>query len=100
MPFRLTNVAATFQDYINKILAGKLNIFVIIYFDNILIYTESERKTYIETVWWVLNPLLKYLLYANLKKYGFHQQEVRFLGYIFFHEAIRIEEGQIKIMCD
>ena len=38
MPFRLSNALANFQDYINKILAKKLNIFGIVYLDDILIY--------------------------------------------------------------
>ena len=41
MPFRLSNAPASFEDYMNMILAKKLNIFVIIYLDNILIYTED-----------------------------------------------------------
>ena len=42
MPFGLFNAPASFQDYINKILAKKLNIFVIIYLDNILMYIKNE----------------------------------------------------------
>ena len=41
MFFGLSNTLAIFQDYINKILAEKLDIFVIIYLDDILIYTEN-----------------------------------------------------------
>ncbi len=50
MPFRLTNASAMFQGYINKILAKKLNIFIIVYLNNILIYTENERKEQVEAV--------------------------------------------------
>ena len=46
-PFWLTNTPAMFQDYINKILAEKLDIFVIVYLDDILIYTKSEGKEYV-----------------------------------------------------
>ncbi len=50
MPFRLTNAPATFQSYINKILVEKLDVFVIVYLDDILIYTESEGEEYIQAV--------------------------------------------------
>ncbi len=99
MPFRLTNTPATFQGYINKILAEKLDVFVIVYLDDILIYTESESEEHVQAVWWVLDQLWKHSLYANLKKCQFHQDEVRFLGYIVFHQGIRMEEEQIKAVC-
>lgn len=100
MLFGLTNIPVIFQGYINKILAEKLNIFVIVYLDNIFIYMESKGKKYVEAIWLVLDQLRKYLLYANLKKYQFHQDEVRFLGYIVSHQSIRMEKEQIKAMCD
>ncbi len=51
MSFGLTNAPAKFQGYINKILAEKLNVFVIMYLDDILIYTENEGEDHIQTVW-------------------------------------------------
>ena len=53
--FGLTNASATFQGYINKILAEKLDVFMIMYLDDILIYTESEDEEYVQAVWWVLD---------------------------------------------
>ncbi len=92
MPFRLTNALATFQGYINKILAEKLDVFVIVYLDDILIYTESKGKEHVQTIRWVLDQLRKHSLYANLKKCHFHQDELRFLSYIVSHQGIRMEE--------
>ncbi len=72
MPFGLINAPAMFQDYINKILAEKLDVFVIVYLDDILIYTESEGEEHVQAVRWVLDQLRKHSLYANLKKCRFH----------------------------
>ena len=72
MLFGLFNASATFQGYVNKILAKELDIFVVVYPDNILIYTKDLGQSYIEIVHWVLDQLRKYSLFANLKKYRFY----------------------------
>ena len=53
--FGLSNVLAIFQGYINKILTEKLDIFVIVYLDNILIYIKDPGQSHVETVHWVLD---------------------------------------------
>ena len=73
MPFRLSNAPASFQGYINKILTGKLNIFVIIYLNDILIYTKDPGQAHVDAVWSVLEKLRKNGLFANLKKCHFHK---------------------------
>ena len=55
MPFRLTNAPVTFQGYINKILAEKLDIFIIVYLDDILIYTKDEGEGHVQVVYWVFD---------------------------------------------
>ena len=95
MPFGLTNAPASFQGYINKILAEKLDIFVIVYLDDILIYTDDD-KSHVAAVQWVFEQLRKFSLFANLKKYRFHQEEVRFLGYVVSSKGIRMEDKKIE----
>ena len=68
MPFGLTNTPTSFQRYINKILAEKLNIFVIVYLENIFIYTDDDGDGHVAAIWWVLEQLKKFSLFANLKK--------------------------------
>ena len=46
----LSNILTTFQEYINKIWTEKLDIFIIIYLDNILIYTKDPGQLYIEAI--------------------------------------------------
>ena len=50
MLFDLSNALATFQKYVNKILAEKLDIFVIIYLNKILIYTKDPSQPYVKAV--------------------------------------------------
>ena len=59
MFFGLFNALASFQSYINKILAKKPDVFVIVYLDNILIYTENKAQDHMEAVRWVLDLLKK-----------------------------------------
>ena len=94
--FGLTNAPASFQGFINKIFAEKFNIVVIVYLNDILIYTDDDRDGHIAAVRWLLGQLRKYSLYTNLKKCRFHQQEVRFLGYVVSLKGIRTEDKKIK----
>ena len=96
MFFGLSNAPASFQGYIIKILAKKLDVFVIVYLDDILIYTEDEGQGHVEAVRWVLDLLRKNGLFANLKKCRFHQDEVRFLGYVVSAQGVRMEDERIE----
>ena len=97
MSFGLSNIPVIFQRYVNKILAKKLDIFNIIYLDDILIYTEDPGQPYIK-VCWVLNQLRKYFRFTNLKKCCFHQDEVCFLGYVVSFKEINMRLEQIKVI--
>ena len=96
MPFGLTNMPASFQEYINKILAEKLNIFVIVYLDNILIYINDDGDGHVSAIQLVLEQLRKFSLFAILKKCQFHQTKVRFLSYVVSSKGICIEDKRIK----
>ena len=76
MPFGLTNAPVSFQEYINKIFVEKLDIFIILYLDDILIYTKDDENGHVAVIRWVLVQLKKFLLYANLKKYWLYQDKV------------------------
>ena len=92
MSFGLPNAPASFQGYINKILAEKLDVFVIVNLDDILIYTKNASQAYINTICWVLNKLRKYGFFANFKKCCFHEDEVRFWGYVVLAQGVGIED--------
>ena len=95
MLFGLTNAPESFQGYVNKILAEKLNIFVIVYLDNILIYIKDLGKDHIKAIQYVLEVLRKYGLYINLKKCRFHQDGFWLLGFVIFTNGIRMKEQRI-----
>ena len=65
MSFGWTNVPARFQEYVNKIFAKKFNIFIIIYLENIFIYTDDDGDSHIAALQWVLKYLGKFSLFAN-----------------------------------
>ena len=57
MPFSFFNALITFQRYINKILAEKIDIFIIVYLDDILIYIKDPGQPHVKVVCWILNQL-------------------------------------------
>ena len=93
--FGLSNAAASFQGYITKILAETLDVFIIVYLDDILIYIEDKSQTYMEAVQWVLDLLQKNRLFAHLKNYRFYQNKVRFLGYVVSVQRVQREDERI-----
>lgn len=94
LPFGLTNAPATFQAYINKALAEKLDVFCIVYLDDILIYSEDPGK-HVENVRWVLQKLKEANLFVNLQKCNFDAKEVKFLGYVVSSEGVKMEDSHI-----
>jgi hypothetical protein len=95
MPFKLVNVSSTFQHYINNILRPYLNIFCIIYINNILIYNNNlkNHQKHIQTVLQVLeNTGLQF----NVNKYEFHKTKILYLDLIISTDGIRINSTKIK----
>lgn len=82
MSFGIFNILTSFQGYINKILVKKLNIFIIVYLNNIFIYIKNPKYAQINVVYCILNILRKNNLFSILKKCCFDKNEVHFLGYI------------------
>ena len=80
MLFGLINALVIFQKLINNVLRLYLDIFIIAYLDNILIYLEN-KKDYILYIKTVLKELDKYSFRLKLKKYKFYKNKLNFLGY-------------------
>jgi hypothetical protein len=94
MPFGLTNAPTNFQALINDIFREYLDIFVVAYLDDILIYLTNE-KDHIKQVNLVLNTLEKAGMRINEPKYIFHAKKVEFLGYIVGSNEIKMDPKKI-----
>ncbi|RZK39670.1 MAG: RNA-directed DNA polymerase, partial [Hymenobacter sp.] len=80
MPFGLSNAPGTFQAHVNKAFADMLDLFVLIYLDDFLIFSKSEEE-HVDHVSRVLQRVIDSKLACNLKKCNFHLEKVEFLGY-------------------
>ena len=94
MPFSLTNALATFQAYINKALSRLINYFIVIYLNNILIYSKL-REDYYTYIKIVIERLRKHKLYIKLSKYFFNIKEVEFLGFIIGFIRVKPDPNRI-----
>lgn len=95
MPFGLRNAPATFQAFINSVLRPFLEKFVILYLDDILIFSKNLEEHH-NHVHQVLEKLLENNLYAKLKKCEFDKQKVEFLGYILSGDGIATDPKKIE----
>ena len=97
MPFRLTNAPTMFQAYINRALTSLINIYYIIYLDDILIYSDL-REEHVEHLRLVLERLRKYALYASRKKCKFFTDYLKFLRFIITIEGVSIDRSKLLIV--
>ena len=99
MPFGLCNAPATFQYFINDVLRDFLDLFVIVYLDDILIFSSSLEfhRRHVRSV---LGRLRQHGLYAKAEKCEFEQESIPFLGLIISSEGIKMDPQKISAILD
>jgi hypothetical protein len=95
MPFGLTNAPASCQRMINEQLHEYLDIFVVAYLDDILIFSKTKTE-HIEHVKKVLEKLKKAKLLLKPEKCEFHKEELGFLGFIVGQNGIRMDPAKVE----
>ncbi|GJR08097.1 putative nucleotidyltransferase, ribonuclease H [Tanacetum coccineum] len=95
MPFGLTNAPAVFMDLMNRIFHEYLDKFVIVFIDDILVYSKSEEE-HERHLRIVLEILRQKKLYAKFSKCEFWLQQVAFLGHIVSADGIIMDPSKVE----
>ncbi|GJY06069.1 putative reverse transcriptase domain-containing protein [Tanacetum coccineum] len=99
MPFGLTNAPAVFMDLMNRVCKPYLDKFVIVFIDDILIYSRDEKE-HEEHLKAILELLKKEKLYAKFSKCEFWISKVQFLGHVIDSRGIHVDPAKIESIKD
>ncbi|KAA3466313.1 DNA/RNA polymerases superfamily protein [Gossypium australe] len=99
MPFGLTDVPTTLMDMMNRVFHSYLDRFVVVFIDDILVYSRSEDK-HDEQLRVVLQVLWEKQSYMKLSKYEFWLHEVVFLGRAVLVEGIQADPKKVEVILD
>jgi len=99
MPFGLTNAPAAFQCFVNTIFADMLDVCIIVYLDNILIYSK-DMKSHQQHIQEVLRCLWLHGLFSKLEKCEFHSDSVEYLGYRLSLDSLTMSPDKIQTISD
>jgi hypothetical protein len=95
LSFGLTNALAYFMYLMNKVFMKYLNKFVVVFIDDILVYSRSEEE-HEEHLRLALQKLREHKLYAKLSKCEFWMKQVAFLGHVISKGGISVDPGKVQ----
>ena len=95
MPFGLANAPAHFQSFINVIFRDIIGVYVVVYLDDFLIFSDTE-EAHVRHVTEVLTRLRNNRLFAKLSKCEFHTTTVEFLGYIIKPTGVEMDPEKVR----
>ncbi|KAD3640483.1 hypothetical protein E3N88_29706 [Mikania micrantha] len=95
MPFGLTNAPAVFMDLMNRVCRPYLDKFVIVFIDDILIYSRNQQE-HAQHLKLILELLAREKLYAKFSKCEFWLREVQFLGHVVNQNGIQVDPSKIQ----
>jgi hypothetical protein len=95
IPEGLTNMPSTFQRFMNDIFSDMLDVSVIVYLDNILIYSNGDLFQHHMYVREVLHHLRKHKLFVKAEKCAFHANTVEYLGYILTPDSLTMDPTKV-----
>jgi hypothetical protein len=95
MPFGVTNAPSVFMDLMNRVFHMYLYLFVVVFVDDILIYSTNHQEDgeHLKTV---LNVLREKQLFAKLKKCEFWMEKVSFLGHVISKDGIAVDPSKVE----
>ena len=99
MPFGMTNSPATFQHFMNDIFRDMADIFVIVYLDDILVFSDNEEE-HRDHVRRVLQRLREHNLHAKLEKCTFHTDTIEYLGFIVSPAGLSMDTAKTQVIRD
>ena len=95
MPFGLTNAPTTFMGFMNRVFQPYLDKFVVVFVDDILIYSQSEVE-HEDHLRIVLHLLRDHQVYAKFSKCEFCLAEVGFLGHVVSASGVSVDPGKVE----